>query len=123
MHRRPFLAPPAWASTAAVLGAVLAAAPAAAGGSPPKPDGTLVVAHPGPETGAVAPIIESLRGPVRSAVDEINAAGGGNGKPVTLLTADEGDAATTAQQSVDTLLTNGADATHGPAPPNSTRDT
>jgi branched-chain amino acid transport system substrate-binding protein len=120
MHRRPFLALAAWASTAAVLGAVLAAAPAAAGESPPKPDGTLVVAHLGPETGEVAPIIESLRAPVRMAVDEINAAGGVNGKPVTLLTADEGDAATTAQQSVDTLLTNGADAIIGPASSNST---
>jgi branched-chain amino acid transport system substrate-binding protein len=120
MHRRPFLALTTWASTAAVLGAVLGAAPAGAGGSQPKPDGTLVLAHLGPETGEVAPIIESLRAPVRMAVDEINAAGGVDGKPVTLLTGDQGDTAATAQQSVDTLLTGGADALIGPASSNST---
>ena len=86
MHRRPFLALAACASTAVVLAAVLAAAPAAAGERPPKPDGTLVLAHLGPETGEVAPIIESLRAPVRLAVDEINAAGGVLGRKFEVTT-------------------------------------
>src|SRR5262245_8391875 len=118
MHRR-LLALAACASTAAALGGVAAAAPATAGGRQPESDGTLVLAHLGPETGEVAPIIESLRAPVRMAVDEINAAGGVNGKPVTLLTGDEGSTADAAQQSVDKLLTDGADAIIGPASSNS----
>jgi len=96
------------------LSLTLGMLPAAAGSSA-NVDGALVLGHLGPETGELAPVLESLRTPVRLAVGEINAAGGIDGTPVTLLTGDEGADATTAGQALDTMLDAGADAIIGPA--------
>jgi branched-chain amino acid transport system substrate-binding protein len=53
-------------------------------------DGTLAFGQLAPLSGRLASISRSLTTPVRIAVDEINAAGGVNGKPVTLKVADDG---------------------------------
>jgi branched-chain amino acid transport system substrate-binding protein len=101
-------------SAALGLSLALGVLPAAAGPSA-NVDGALVLGHLGPETGELAPVLDSLRTPVRLAVDEINAAGGIDGTPVTLLTGDEGVDAVAAGQALDTMLEGGADAIIGPA--------
>src|SRR4029077_15274840 len=54
--------------------------------------------------------------PVTMAVTEINAAGGVNGKPIVLKSADDGTSPAVAPPSLDTLLTSGkVDAIVGPA--------
>jgi branched-chain amino acid transport system substrate-binding protein len=51
----------------------------------------LVIGSLAPETGEFAPVLESLREPVKMAIREINAAGGvGRGRTARLVTADEG---------------------------------
>jgi branched-chain amino acid transport system substrate-binding protein len=53
--------------------------------------GELVIGSLAPESGEYATVIESLREPVKMAVDEINAAGGvAKGRSVRLVDADEG---------------------------------
>jgi branched-chain amino acid transport system substrate-binding protein len=81
-------------------------------------DGTLILGQLAPLTGELAPISKSLTAPVQIAVNEVNAAGGFNGKPVGLAVADAagGPDPTVARTSLDTLLnTNGVDAVMGPA--------
>ena len=53
-------------------------------------DGTLALGQLAPLTGSLSSISKSLTVPVQAAVDEINAAGGIDGKPVTLAVADDG---------------------------------
>jgi branched-chain amino acid transport system substrate-binding protein len=80
-------------------------------------DGTLIFGQLAPQTGSLATIVKSLTAPVQIAVDEINAAGGFNGKPVGLAVADDASGADpdVAAASLATLLqTNGADAILGP---------
>jgi branched-chain amino acid transport system substrate-binding protein len=80
-------------------------------------DGNLIVGQLAPLTGELAPISKSLTAPVQIAINEINAAGGFNGKPVGLAVADAASGAdpTVARTSLNTLLnTNGVDAVMGP---------
>jgi branched-chain amino acid transport system substrate-binding protein len=112
MHRK-------WTTRLAAAGTVLgvcvtfAASPAGAGGG--NTDGTLVLGHLGPETGDLAPVIESIRTSVQLAVAEVNAAGGIDGNQVALLTGDEGSDPDAARATVGTMLDGGADAIIGPA--------
>lgn len=81
-------------------------------------NGTLIVGQLAPLTGELASISTSLTAPVQIAVDEVNAAGGFNGKPVGLAVADAGSGSdpSVARTSLNTLLnTNGVDAVMGPA--------
>ena len=69
-----------------------------------------------PQSGDLKAIYKSLNTPITMAVDEINAAGGVNGKPVVLKEADDGTSAHVASSALDTLLTSDkADAIIGPA--------
>lgn len=113
--RRSRLMQLASAVTVAALGAAFAA-PAGAQADRGNKDGTLVIAHLGPETGDLSAIIDSLRIPVSIAVDEINAAGGVNDTPVTFVTGDDGTDPEVASQTLDRLLTSDkADVIIGPA--------
>jgi len=58
-----------------------------------------------PQSGDLKVIYKSLCTPVQIAVDEINAAGGVNGKPVSLAYADDGTSPDVASTSLDTLVT------------------
>jgi branched-chain amino acid transport system substrate-binding protein len=78
---------------------------------------SLVLGSLAPETGDLAPLLRSLRVPVEMAVQEINAAGGVNGVPVTLVTGDEGTDAATARATVARFVEAGVDAIEGPATP------
>jgi branched-chain amino acid transport system substrate-binding protein len=110
--RRSRLLPLAAVVTVAVL-----AAPASALAAPSTKNGTLVIASLAPETGELSAIVDSLRRPVQIAVDEINAAGGVNGKPATFVTADDGSGnGDIAATSLDKLVkTDEADVVIGPA--------
>lgn len=70
-------------------------------------DGALALGQLAPLSGRIASISDSLTAPVKIAVDEINAANGVNGKPVSLTVADDGggDNPELAAQSLSTLLT------------------
>src|SRR2546427_12808567 len=69
-----------------------------------------------PQSGDLSAIFKALSVPVHMAVDEINAAGGVNGKPVVVKTADDGTSPDVASASLDTLLTSDkVDAILGPA--------
>jgi branched-chain amino acid transport system substrate-binding protein len=58
-----------------------------------------------PQSGDLKVIYKSLCTPVQIAVDEINAAGGVNGKPVSLVFADDGTSPDVASTSLNTLVT------------------
>lgn len=80
-------------------------------------DGALALGQLAPLTGSISSISESLTTPVKIAVDEINAADGVNGKPVTIAVADDGGGENpeVASTSLETLLeTNQVDAIMGP---------
>jgi branched-chain amino acid transport system substrate-binding protein len=101
---------------------LLSAYGGAAGGSPTKPpdrgnvNGTLEIGQLAPQTGQLSNIVQSLTTPVSMAVDDINAAGGVLGKPVTNTLADDGTDPTVASQSLDRLLNSDkVDAILGPA--------
>ncbi len=119
MHRSPPRRLVAVATLAAVCGAsallLSGALPASAGPTRGNADGALVIGHLAPETGELAPILDSLRVPVQLAVEEINSAGGVNGQPALFAPGDEGTDAGTARQTVAMMLENGADAIVGPA--------
>ena len=86
------------------------AAPAAKG------DGTLKIGTLLPQTGSLAFLGPPEFAGVDLAVQDINDAGGVNGKPVEKLDSDSGDTSTdTASQSVDRLLSNDVDAIVGAA--------
>ena len=87
--------------------------PVAAGATSPTPltIGTLL-----PETGNLAFLGPPEVAGVQLAINDINAAGGVLGQPVTLVTGDSGDASTdTATQTVDRLLQSGVNAIIGAA--------
>jgi ABC-type branched-subunit amino acid transport system substrate-binding protein len=115
----------------AVLGALLTSCTSAPG-VPPTPtaaasdsavaspkalgDGVLRIGTLFPSTGATAFIGAPELAGVRTAVAEINAAGGVNGKPVELLSDDSGDATTqTAEASLADLAKKGVDVIIGPS--------
>ena len=88
-------------------------APVAAGATSDKPltIGTLL-----PETGNLAFLGPPEVAGVQLAINDINAAGGVLGQPITLVTGDSGDASTdTATQTVDRLLQSGVNAIVGAA--------
>jgi branched-chain amino acid transport system substrate-binding protein len=92
------------------------AAPAGAQADRGNKDGTLVIGSLAPETGDLSAIVDSLRVPVQLAVDEINAAGGVNDAPVTLVTGDDGTDPEVASTTLDRMLTSDkVDAVMGPA--------
>jgi branched-chain amino acid transport system substrate-binding protein len=98
----------------AAIGPATAQTPAPTG--PAADKGKLVIADLAPETGTLSTLLDALRTPVRLAVDEINAAGGVNGQPVTLVTGDDGGDEATVSRTVDALIaTNGARVIIGPA--------
>jgi branched-chain amino acid transport system substrate-binding protein len=70
-----------------------------------------------PETGLLASLLDSLRVPAEIAIDEINAAGGVNGQPVSYTRGDEGADGTTARATVTSFVNGGVDAIVGPASP------
>src|SRR5581483_8150333 len=96
------------------------AIPAAADAGRDTAAAPLVIASFVPETGTLMPVLDSLRVPVELAVDEVNAAGGVNGQPVTLLRGDEGDTVATARATFAQLVAQHVDAIEGPAAPATT---
>lgn len=80
-------------------------------------DGNLVLGTLVPQSGDLNAIVESLQTPVDLAVKAINDAGGVNGKPVTVVEADDGTNPNVAQTSYAKLVnTDKVDAIIGPAP-------
>src|SRR5262245_39871743 len=67
-------------------------------------DGTLVIGKLLPETGDQSARFKAVDTPINMAVQEINAAGGVNGKPIRLVAADDGTSADIATVSLDRLL-------------------
>jgi len=93
---------------------------AAGAGFDPQPtgkgDGTLTIGQLAPQTGSLSSIAPSLTAPVTTAIDEINAAGGVFGQPVSYSVADDGTEPAVALVSLEMLLESGrADAIMGPA--------
>lgn len=80
-------------------------------------DGTLNIGTLLPQTGSLAFLGPPEFAGVGLAIDDINAAGGVNGKPVTYQQGDSGDTTNpgVASQTVDTEIKNGADAIVGAA--------
>jgi branched-chain amino acid transport system substrate-binding protein len=78
-------------------------------------DNALTIGQLLPASGEGASIGQGMSEAVARAVDEINAAGGVLGRPVELVTADEGSDAASAADGIDTLLEAGVDAVVGPA--------
>jgi ABC-type branched-subunit amino acid transport system substrate-binding protein len=79
-------------------------------------DGTLVLGALMPQSGDLSVIYDALHTPVTMAIEEINAAGGVNDKPVQLKDADDGTDPNVATTSLDTLLNSEKiDAIIGPA--------
>jgi len=70
-------------------------------------NGQLVLGALLPQSGDLSAIFKALSVPIQMAVTEINAAGGVNGKPVVLKSADDGTSPDVASASLDTLLTSG----------------
>ena len=91
-----------------------------AGGFDPHPtgkgDGTLTIGQLSPQTGSLSTIAPSLTTPVTTAIDEINAAGGVFGQPVSYSVANDGNEPDIALGSLEMLLESGkVDAVMGPA--------
>jgi len=85
-------------------------------GAAAKGDGTLKLGTLLPQTGSLAFLGPPEIAGVKLAVQDINAAGGVNGKQVEQVDSDSGDTSTdTASQSVDRLLSNNVDAIIGAA--------
>ncbi len=106
---------PAAAPSGAATASRSASASAA---SSPKPlgDGVLRIGTLFPSTGATDFVGAPELAGVRTAVAEINAAGGVNGKPVELVSDDSGDATTaTAEASLADLAKKGVDVIIGPS--------
>ncbi len=74
------------------------------GGDRGNVDGQLVLGALLPQSGQLSAIYDALNTPITMAVDEINAAGGVNGKDLVIKNADDGTNADVATQSLDTLL-------------------
>jgi branched-chain amino acid transport system substrate-binding protein len=93
------------------------AAPSSTTSTPrPAADGALALGQLAPMTGPVSAIASSFTTPVLLAVDEMNVAGGVNGKPVSVAVADDGSAIPTARAALATLIANHhVDAVIGPS--------
>jgi branched-chain amino acid transport system substrate-binding protein len=78
-------------------------------------DDILTIGQLLPASGEGASIGQGMSEAVARAVEEINAAGGVLGRPVQLITADEGSDASSATEGIDALLEVGVDAVVGPA--------
>lgn len=79
-------------------------------------DGTLTIGLLLPTSGDAAGLAAPMIRGAELAVQQINGLGGVNGRPVQLVTADEGESATTAVAALDELLSDGnVDAVIGPA--------
>ena len=103
-------------ATIACLGATFIGVPAGAQSRSANKNGRLVIGSLAPETGDLSSLLESLRTPVRLAIDEINAAGGVNGRPVALVTGDDGTDPEVTVQTVDRMIgSDKADVIIGPA--------
>lgn len=88
----------------------------AAAGDRGNVDGTLVLGALLPQSGDLSAIYGALSTPIDLAIDEINAAGGVNGKPVERRDGDDGTNPDVATGSLDTLLeSDKVDAIVGPA--------
>lgn len=103
-----------------VIGTVSVFGGVAGAGFDPQPagkgDGTLTIGQLAPQTGSLSSIAPSLTTPVTTAIDEINAAGGVFGQPVSYSVANDGDEPDIALGSLEMLLESGrADAIMGPA--------
>jgi branched-chain amino acid transport system substrate-binding protein len=84
--------------------------------SRPAVDGALALGSLVPLSGPVAAIAPSFTAPVQLAVDEMNLAGGVNGRPVTLTFADDASNVDTARAALATLVDqNHVDAIVGPS--------
>jgi branched-chain amino acid transport system substrate-binding protein len=84
--------------------------------SRPAVDGALALGQLAPVTGPVSQIASAFTTPVRMAVDEMNLAGGINGKPVTLTVTDDASAVPTARTAFAALTdTDHVDAVVGPS--------
>ena len=98
--------------------AVLAAGPGAAGAGEQdrgNVNGSLELGQLASQTGELSNIVQSLTVPVTMAVDDINAAGGVLGKPVTYTVADDANDPETASESLEGLLEDAkVDAIMGP---------
>ncbi len=81
----------------------------------PERDDTLDLAYILPESGPLAFLGAPQINGVQLAVDDINAAGGVNGKDVTLASGDEAGDATQARQAAARVINDGADAVVGAA--------
>jgi len=98
------------ASIVAMIGlttAVFAVGSGAAGAGEEKRgnvNGSLELGQLAAQTGPLSNIVQSLTVPVTMAVDEINAAGGVLGKPVTYTVADDGTDPNLASESLEGLL-------------------
>jgi branched-chain amino acid transport system substrate-binding protein len=85
-------------------------APACRGGEPTSTpgmgegEGALVIGLLVPESGSLSVIVNSLAKPANLAVEQINKAGGVNGKPVRLEQGDDGSTPTVASTSFDNLV-------------------
>jgi branched-chain amino acid transport system substrate-binding protein len=78
-------------------------------------DGTLVIGKLLPQSGDQSARFKAVDTPINIAIQEINAAGGVNGKPITLLAADDGTRADVAGVSLDRLLHERVDVVLGPS--------
>jgi branched-chain amino acid transport system substrate-binding protein len=105
------------AALSALVGVVSLVPSGSAHAAQASKGGDLVIASLAPETGEYATVVESLREPVRMAVDEINGQGGvDGGRSVRLVTADEGIESRTVVDATRKLVdTQHADAIMGPA--------
>lgn len=102
-------------TTAAGAGASSTTSGGGGGNDRGNVDGTLTIGALMPQSGDLSVIYKALHVPTMMAIDEINAAGGVNGKPVVLKDADDGTSADVASTSLDTLLGEKVDAIVGPA--------
>jgi len=84
-------------------------------GEVPKGDGVLTVGSLLPSTGALDFLGPPMINGVKMAVDEINQAGGGNGKNVVLVQQDDGTDADVATAAADSLLADKTDVIVGAA--------
>lgn len=77
-------------------------------------DGVLEIGAVLPDSGAAIDMGASMRAAIALGVQEINDAGGVNGRPITVLVENEGDTEGTAQAAVQNLERRGVDAIIGP---------
>jgi branched-chain amino acid transport system substrate-binding protein len=110
----------AFVASFVVVGVVSVFGGVAGAGFDPQPtgkgDGTLTIGQLAPQTGSLSNISSSLTTPVTTAIDEINAAGGVFGNPVSYSVANDNNEPDFALGSLEVLLESGkVDAVMGPA--------